>query len=112
MARWCRRDASTPGTQATTLRVDGSQGAAARAAVVVEVARGQPATDARLGPARAGASGDLGEPAATGAEEELRGHRVRDRRAVVVDVAVGLGQVEAAVVVGVEEGGAEAEHVA
>ena len=44
------------------------------------------------------------------AEKELRGHLIGDRGAVVGDVAVGLNEVEPAVVVGVEGGQPEAEH--
>ena len=61
------------------------------------------------GPARSETSSELARAVA---QEELGGHRVGDRRAVVVDVAVGLRQVEAAVVVGVERGEPEAEHEA
>ena len=82
------------------------------AAVVVEVADGQSAPQPGHLPGRPGAVGDVDELARTVAEEELRGHRVGDRGAVVVDVAVGLRQVEAAVVVGVERGQPEAEHEA
>ena len=43
-------------------------------------------------------------------EQELRGHGVWHMRAQVVDVAVGRGEIEPAVVVGVEKGSSEAQE--
>ena len=61
-------------------------------------------------PGRPGPVRDVDELARAVAEKKLGGHGVGDRGAVVVDVAVGLDQVEPAVVVGVERGQPEAEH--
>ncbi len=56
--------------------------------------------------------GGVHELAATGPEEQLGGHRVGDRRPVVVDVPIRHGQVEPAVVVRVQEGSPEPQHIA
>ena len=73
-----------------------------RAAVVVQVADGQSATQLGDLPRRPGAVRDVEQPAGPVTEEELGGHLEGDVGAKVIDVAVGLGQVEPAVVVGVE----------
>ena len=80
-------------------------------AVVVEVAHGQAATHARHLPrARRRRSETSVRRPSEPPSEKLRGHQVRVVGPEVVDVAVGRGQVEPAVVVGVEEGDAEAQQ--
>ena len=79
-------------------------------AVVVQVADGQSTPQPGESPGGPGAVRDVDELAPTVAEEQLRGHQVGERGAVVVDMAVGLRQVEAPVVVGIERGEPEAEH--
>ena len=70
-------------------------------------ARARPSRSVRTGaPARSPTS--VRRPSVP-PEEQLRGHRVGRLGPEVVDVAVGLDQVEPAVVVGVEEGDPEAE---
>src|SRR5262249_52972701 len=81
-------------------------------AVVVKVAGGQATTDPGDLPRRAGAPGHVGKPAGALAQEELRRHGVGTVGPEVADVAVGRGQVEPTVVVGIQEGRAEAQQVA
>ncbi len=58
----------------------------------------------------ASAVGDVDQAAVGAADQQLRGHQVRVVGTEVVDVAVGRGQVEPPVVVGVEEGDAESQQ--
>ena len=80
------------------------------AAVVVDVANRQPATQSEHLPGRTSLRGNIDEFALPLTEKELGTHGVWDRGAIVADMAVGLGQVEPAVVVGVESGQPKAEH--
>ncbi len=80
-------------------------------AVVVEVARGQAPTqmerartDRRRGPTR------RSDASVRSARQQLDGHLPGEGGPVVADMAVGGDQVEPAVVVGVEEGDAEAQQ--
>jgi hypothetical protein len=79
------------------------------AAVVVQVAGRQSAPQPRDLPGRPGTVRDVDEPPRGVTQEELRGHRVGVGGTAVFDVAVGLRQVEAAVVVRIERGEPEAE---
>ena len=56
--------------------------------------------------------GHVDEPTGRVTQEKLRGHRIGKRRAVVLDVAVGLRQVEAAVVVRIERSEPKTENKA
>src|SRR5262249_44124428 len=80
-----------------------------RRPVVVEVGQGEPAADSGGLPGGAGGRRDVGHSPTGEAAQELGRHCVRYARAVVVDVPVGRGEVELAIVVGVEEGDAETE---
>ncbi len=81
-------------------------------AVVVEVAPGQAPADTLNLPGWARLVGDVGEMAPVVAEHQPGRHGVGGRGAEVVDVAVGGGQVEPAVVVGVEERDSKAQEKA
>ena len=78
--------------------------------VIVEIADCQAAAHPRDRPGDTGPVGDIGQAAVDAADQELCGHLVRVIRPQVVHVAVGRGQVEPTVIVGVEEGDSEAQQ--
>ena len=81
------------------------------AAVVVEIARGQGAADPRDGPGRPGLPGDVDQAPVISADQEQARHVEGEIGPIVDHVAVRLGEVEPAVVVGVEQDDAKAEQV-
>ena len=83
-----------------------------RSPVVVEVAHRQAPSHARGCPGLPGRLSDIDEPAVPATHHQRRGHVIRIIGAIVVDVAIGRGQVEPAVVVGIEQRDAEAEQEA
>src|SRR5262245_43025225 len=80
-------------------------------AVVVEITNGKATAKARNLPGDTRQARYIAEPARRSAQEELRRHGKRDVGAQIVDMAVGRGQVEPPVVVGVKERGSEAQEV-
>ena len=78
-------------------------------AVVVKVADGEAAGDARNRPGLSSRLCDVGQVTVLATHHELGRHLIRIVGPVVVDVTVGGGEVEAAVVVGIEEGDPETQ---
>ena len=77
---------------------------------MIQVADGQSATEVQGEERGAGSLGAIDQPASGAAEQELERHHPGEPGPGVEDVPVGAEQVETAVIIGVEEGDAEAEQ--
>ncbi len=81
-------------------------------AVVVEVARGQASAQVEGAERVAGPGRHVRQASVRPARQQLNGHLPGEDGLVVADMAVGRDQVEPAVIIGIEEGDAEAQQLA